>query len=413
MRAATPTTALDRAAFFFLAAGLGLIQITIQGESLLGVAAVLWAIGLIRERRWPSAPAFFLPLLALAAWTLVSTLASPDPRLSLHEDKQLILYLAVPLVMGIARAERAETILNVIIAVGAADALIGVVQYAALGFDTLQARPHGLWGHYMTYSGVVMLVACVAVARLMFRDSAGWIWPAVAVPALVAALAFSSSRNTWIGALVAATVLVAIKNWRWLAVIPVLAVVAMALAPDAIRQRAWSALDPNDPTRRDRIAMLESGRMMIADHPWTGVGPNMVPKAYLEQYKTADAVDPPDRPGSTRAHLHNVPVQLAAERGLPALAAWLAFIALAARDLVRQVRRGPARSIAAAGIAVLVAAVVAGLFEHNFGDSEFLVLLLALLTLPFAAARALPHPAESRPAGSSTARHEEPLVRTP
>ena len=29
----------------------------------------------------------------------------------------------------------------------------------------------------------------------------------------------------------------------------------------------------------------------------------------------------------------------------------------------------------------------AGLFEHNFGDSEFLMLLLVLITLPFAADR--------------------------
>ena len=31
--------------------------------------------------------------------------------------------------------------------------------------------------------------------------------------------------------------------------------------------------------------------------------------------------------------------------------------------------------------------LVAGFFEYNFGDSEFLMLLLVLMTLPFAAAR--------------------------
>jgi hypothetical protein len=33
----------------------------------------------------------------------------------------------------------------------------------------------------------------------------------------------------------------------------------------------------------------------------------------------------------------------------------------------------------------MVAMLTAGLFEHNFGDSEFLILLLGLITLPFAA----------------------------
>jgi hypothetical protein len=32
--------------------------------------------------------------------------------------------------------------------------------------------------------------------------------------------------------------------------------------------------------------------------------------------------------------------------------------------------------------------LAAGLFEYNFGDSEFLMLFLVLVTLPFAAARA-------------------------
>ena len=32
--------------------------------------------------------------------------------------------------------------------------------------------------------------------------------------------------------------------------------------------------------------------------------------------------------------------------------------------------------------------LAAGLFEHNFGDSEFLMLFLILVTLPFAAERA-------------------------
>ena len=29
--------------------------------------------------------------------------------------------------------------------------------------------------------------------------------------------------------------------------------------------------------------------------------------------------------------------------------------------------------------------LAAGMFEHNFGDSEFLILMLGLITLPFAA----------------------------
>ena len=43
--------------------------------------------------------------------------------------------------------------------------------------------------------------------------------------------------------------------------------------------------------------------------------------------------------------------------------------------------------LAAAGVAAIAAMLSAGLFEYNFGDSEFLMLFLVVVTLPFAAAR--------------------------
>jgi O-antigen ligase len=83
-----------------------------------------------------------------------------------------------------------------------------------------------------------------------------------------------------------------------------------------------------------------------------------------------------------------VPLQIAAERGLPALAVWLWFIVVAARDLLRLVRAGgTTRPLAAGGLAAIVAMLVAGFFEYNFGDSEFLMLFLGLITAPFAATR--------------------------
>jgi O-antigen ligase len=141
-----------------------------------------------------------------------------------------------------------------------------------------------------------------------------------------------------------------------------------------------------DPTVRDRVAMLNTGRAMIADHPLTGVGPNMVERMYT-QYRVPGAVN------ATNPHLHNVPVQIAAERGLPALALWLWFVVAAIRELVRLFRGTGDRVLVSAALAAIVAMLGAGLFEYNFGDSEFLMLLLVLVTLPFAAARSDDAPA--------------------
>jgi hypothetical protein len=81
-------------------------------------------------------------------------------------------------------------------------------------------------------------------------------------------------------------------------------------------------------------------------------------------------------------------VQIAAERGLPALGAWLAFVAVALFDLARAWRTGRHPVLVAAALAAMAAMLAAGMFEYNFGDSEFLMMLLLVVTLPFAAARA-------------------------
>jgi putative inorganic carbon (HCO3(-)) transporter len=106
-------------------------------------------------------------------------------------------------------------------------------------------------------------------------------------------------------------------------------------------------------------------------------------KAVYHQYRVPESVQP------LNVHLHNVPMQIAAERGLPALVVWLWFVAVVSRDLYRRVlhRTGVTRALAAGALASLTAMLGAGLFEYNFGDSEFLMLLLVVLTLPFAAER--------------------------
>jgi O-antigen ligase len=374
-------------AFWTLTASLALVQLSVAAaETLFGVSALLWLVLVLRDRRVPDVPPFFLPLLALAAWTLVSTLLSPEPRVGLREDKQLLLYLVVPIAMRVVGTRGAPRVLTAIIAVGGVSALAGIVQGIVVGdlsYDYLiHNRPHGLLGHYMTYSGVLMLVLCAAAAQLIFAEGE-WLWPAVAVPAMLVALAVTLSRNVWLGALAAIVALLVVRRPRLLIAVPVVLAVALAVAP--VRSRALDVFDPSNATNRDRVSMIKSGAAMVRDHWIFGVGPNRVPEEYLAHYKRSDAVDPADQPGSTRAHLHNVVVQLAAERGLPALAAWLCFVAVAAIDLLRQMRLGPAPALAASGFAAIVAMLTAGLFEHNFGDSEFLFLFLGLITLPYVA----------------------------
>jgi O-antigen ligase len=369
---------LERIAFYLLASSLGLVLFSLFAAQLaFTIAAFLWLVITVRDGRRPPLPTFARPLAIYALLTLISSAASLDPIASLADSRQLLLFLMVPMVARLARGSRAARTIDVVIALGAVGALVGIVQYAVFGFDNLGNRPVGALSHYMTYSGVLMLVTSAAVARLLFYRRQ-WIWPGIAVPALVVALAVTLTRNAWVGTFAAVASLLALRQWRLVFLAPVLAVLFVTLAPDDIRSRALSMVDLSDPTNLDRRAMLVVGAGMVRDHPLFGVGPEMVERVYAD-YRPAYGVN------ETNPHLHNVPVQIAAERGLPALLAWLVFVVVAGHDLARRVWRRRSPAVAAAGLAALIAMATAGLFEYNFGDSEFLMLFLGLLTLPFAA----------------------------
>jgi O-antigen ligase len=252
------------------------------------------------------------------------------------------------------------------------------VQFGVLHYDTLGQRPDGAMSHYMTYSGLVMLVTCAAVARLVF-GSRDRLWPALVMPALVVALPLTFSRSAEVGVLLAVGLILMLKDLRLTALLPVVVALFFAFAPDTVTDRMASMFDMKDPTVRDRVAMLNTGRAMIAGHPLTGVGPSMIERMYA-RYRDPNGVN------ATNPHLHNVPVQIAAERGLPALAAWLWLIVAMTLAVWRLFRAGGDKVLTSAALAAIVAMLGAGLFEYNFGDSEFLMLFLVLVTLPFAAA---------------------------
>jgi O-antigen ligase len=369
---------LGVAALFGVAA---FTQISIAvAQALLFVAVVCWLALVVARRERIEVPAFFYPLIAYAAWTLVSAAFSADPRASFADCKQLTLFLLVPATYRLVYGSRAGTMLTVVMSIGAATAAFGIFQYGILHYDQLNQRPQGTLGHYMTYSGLLMLVIGTALAKLLF-DPKERMWPLLVMPALLLAVALTSTRMAWVGVCAAAAVLLIVKDFRLLAVLPIVAAITFAAAGPSIMHRLMSMFDANDPTRRDRLAMLLEGQHMVRDHPLVGVGPNRVEAVY-EQYRVPGAVE------KLNPHLHNVPVQIAAERGLPALLFWLAYLVVLARGLQHAIRTVRPRTAPAAAIAAVVGMLAAGLFEYNFGDSEFLMLFLLLTTLPFTATRA-------------------------
>lgn len=373
----------DRVELGGLLALLGLVaalQLSIAvAQILLALATLCWVVSHVQRRERVDPPAFAWPLVAYATLTLLSAGFSGDPAMSVEDCKQLVLFLLVPLVYDLARGGRARLVVTVALTIGAASAIIGIVQFGILNYDNLGRRTQGALSHWMTYSGTLMLMITAAVARLIY-DKKDRTWAAMIMPALVVSLALTLTRSAWVGAAAGVGVLLLSRDFRLLALLPLALVTVVAVAPGQLTSRVYSIVDLKDETNRDRLAMLESGLHIVRDHPLTGVGPDMVGRVYPD-YRLPSAVKP------TNPHLHNVPMQIAAERGVPALFAWGWFVVSLTRGLLRIVAGRRHMALAAGGLGAVTAMLVAGMFEYNFGDSEFLMLFLVLVTLPFAADR--------------------------
>ena len=373
---ALPSAPLERAACLALLAFAAALQVSIAAaDILLTIAAALWIGLLIKNRERIEVPGMFWPLAAYAGATLIASVFSVDPRVSFVDSKQLVLLVIIPLVYRLFRGNRALLAVDVVITIGALSAFFGIIQYLILSYDNLGRRPQGTLGLYMTYSGLLMLVTCAAVARIMFAQHHR-LWAAVVLPALVFALAFTFTRSAWVGACVGVGILFLLRDFRLIALLPIALGMFLVLAPPNLSARLYSTFSLTDPSNRDRVAMMKTGWRMVQKDPLTGVGPDMVIQVY-PTIRDKGAVN------QLAPHLHNVPLQIAAERGIPALLVWVWFIARLVRDFLRQ-RRAVFPSLSNAGLAVIGAMLAAGLFEYNFGDSEFLMLFLVLVTLPYA-----------------------------
>src|ERR1700756_5615349 len=87
---------IEQAGALALFAMAGAVQFSIAAaQILLAVALICWIALLVSRRERFEAPGFFWPMVAYGAATIVSAALSPDPRTSLIDCKQLVLFLIV------------------------------------------------------------------------------------------------------------------------------------------------------------------------------------------------------------------------------------------------------------------------------------------------------------------------------
>lgn len=333
-----------------------------------------------------------LPLALFAGLVVAASVASVDPVQSFAGEPYqyqglvtVLLYVGSFYVarISLGSSQGFRRLLMATVGTGAVVSTYGIAQ--RLGFDPFWAGPPD----DRIISSVGQPNDLAAYLDLVVIAALG-LWPtvgrgariglgAVVVVSLVA-LALTFSRGGYLG-LAAALGVLLLPRVRTLPKRRVgamtLAIVAgalvLALVVPTVRTivaslavRATATFDLGEGSVRFHLDQWRVGAQVALDHPLLGTGPETFPLVFRPYL---DDVLPADRAallGRFRLESpHNELIGVAAEMGLPALLAYVLFLAACARACIRRARAGDraSRSIALVVLAVLVAHIVTNAFK--------------------------------------------------
>jgi O-antigen ligase len=329
-------------------------------------------------------------LVVLAAYMAQRCFAS---LLSFHRASssgtlsELFSFCTLLLGLAFARGETAiRRLIDGVLLLATVESLIGLGELVKTGGPDLAHRIDGTLPHYMTFAGVLLVPNLLLLARVATRGlgpvaNGGTGWRALALVPINAALLGCLTRSAWLGVAAGLLALLVVSRRRLLLWgVPAILLLVL-LFPQPVMQRMFSIADPNDATAADRVAMAKAGIEMIRERPLIGQGPGVVRERY-PLFRQPDAVR------KEVPHLHDAFLEIAAERGLPALVCMLLLLMLPVVRAVRAFRReggaqGARADIWLGTVAVVVGFAVAGLFEDNWGDAEVRRMLLLALALSY------------------------------
>lgn len=264
---------------------------------------------------------------------------------------------------------------------------------------THRFRASGWTRHYETFAETAQLAAQLALgcalAHLARRRSAQKGRTRRARAALFAAafgllacgVALTAMRTATIALVVGALTTAwraSVASRRARAAVALALTIAVALGVFAVwRTRDAGALSLSDPSARLRLEVARVAARRVAAHPVFGHGMDAVHLHWNEW----------GFPGKDLLHAHSTPVQLAFDRGLPALLLWLWLLLAFWFALARAERRFRASDEAGAhGLLLGAVGATAGFFasslvNYNFGDAEVALMLWWLMGSVFALMR--------------------------
>lgn len=378
--------------FYLLLAFLFLVNITIAGcyviFTLLLIQLVIYAFKHLKSKinrgaaevipQWPRLPKFYKYFLLYILFSFIATLFSIDRLNSLKDNKEFFVFLLIPIFLLIINSrKRLDYSLFTVLASAVVSSIIGVIITLKEG-TSLDHRLQGLTSHWMTYSGLLMLVFIFFFIYLFYeRRKKLKVIISILLLIILASILLSLTRSMWVGIFVSLGIFIIYYKPKILYLaLPALLILILVM-PGSVKSRIVSTVDMNNATNQDRLYMVTAGINIFKDHPLTGVGPDNVKKVY-DRYKPAQAE-------LSNPHLHNNFLQVLAERGILTLLSLIAAFAVIIIQLVKKIRNSIdlEKSISVGVLFVFIGFLVAGMFEYNLGDSEIKFLLFYFLSIPF------------------------------
>jgi O-antigen ligase len=370
----------------------------------IAVSQILLGAGLLALllRRKPLRfPPILMPLGLFFATTVIAVLRSADPWGGLPQIRKFFVFGIVLLVFNSFCTLRQIRYLILAwagcAAVSASFALLQfyrrwreAVQLHAVPYDyLLDGRITGFQSHWATFGSVQMVALLMALSFLLFAERTRWkIFAAACALLIWIAIVLGLTRSIFLLGVPAGALFLIWHYKPWLTVAaPGVALLIFIASPGPIRERTLSALYPHgeiDSNSRHWI-MARTGWRMITKHPWFGIGPEQIQPEF-NAYLPPDVPRP--LPKGWYGHLHDIYLQYAAERGVPALFCVLWMIVGIASDFgkaLREFHDSAVRFVLNGSLAVMAAVMAEGFFDYNLGDSEVLTIFLTVVSCGYVA----------------------------
>ncbi|HJQ34507.1 MAG TPA: O-antigen ligase family protein [Pyrinomonadaceae bacterium] len=254
-------------------------------------------------------------------------------------------------------------------------------------------RASGFYGQYQTYAEMLQLVASLALGMLISlrrKLSMKGALLGLALASLVAALLLTVTRASWAGFLVSAFTIALVGASRRTLLITAAVALPLVVAGLLVLQqkRQVGFIDTKEGSTAWRLIVWQEGARILVSKPrhlLVGVGMDSLKRRWREWGMFDQGRQP-------WGHLHSTPLQLAFERGVPALLVWAGWLFVYGRMLWRLARGGlkgewVERGLILGALGGLVGFVSAGLVHYNFGDSEVVMVFYLVMGLALAAER--------------------------